>query len=243
MGHRTVKRVPLDFEWPINEVWSGYLMPESLRLADCPVCEGDGLTVEARAVDRTFYPHMISGRNADTLAWCDKIGQAEVDNLLAEGRLRTPVPREPTEDNPRDWEWLSLPRDAADVNAAQKGGAFGGHDAINRGILVRFRCERLDIPMLCATCGGEGEVATEGQRAAHEAWVPTEPPAGEGWQLWETVSEGSPQSPVFASAEALADWCEGNATWFGSNRWTREEWLRTFIEDTTDVESLLVIRT
>lgn len=31
-----------------------------------------------------------------------------------------------------------------------------------------------------------------------------EPPEGEGWQVWETVSEGSPISPVFATAEELA---------------------------------------
>ena len=33
-----------------------------------------------------------------------------------------------------------------------------------------------------------------------------EPPSGEGWQLWETVSEGSPVSPVFATPEELATW-------------------------------------
>lgn len=57
-------------------------------------------------------------------------------------------------------------------------------------------------------------------------WEPTEPPMGEGWQLWETTSEGSPASPVFATAEELADWCAGNASPFGSMRWTRDQWLR-----------------
>lgn len=32
-----------------------------------------------------------------------------------------------------------------------------------------------------------------------------EPPAGEGWQLWQTVSDG-PISPVFATADELIDW-------------------------------------
>lgn len=27
MGHRTVKRVPLDFDWPLNKVWLGYCFP------------------------------------------------------------------------------------------------------------------------------------------------------------------------------------------------------------------------
>lgn len=42
-------------------------------------------------------------------------------------------------------------------------------------------------------------------KAAHDAWEPTEPPAGEGWQMWQTISDG-PISPVFRTAEALARW-------------------------------------
>lgn len=34
----------------------------------------------------------------------------------------------------------------------------------------------------------------------------TEPPTGDGYQLWETVSEGSPVSPVFEDREGLAWW-------------------------------------
>lgn len=33
-----------------------------------------------------------------------------------------------------------------------------------------------------------------------------DPPAGDGWQLWETTTEGSPISPVFPTAEDLATW-------------------------------------
>lgn len=33
-----------------------------------------------------------------------------------------------------------------------------------------------------------------------------EPPTGEAYQMWETVSEGSPISPPFATKEELADW-------------------------------------
>lgn len=32
-----------------------------------------------------------------------------------------------------------------------------------------------------------------------------EPPEGEGWQVWETVSEGSPTTPVFATREELIE--------------------------------------
>jgi len=45
---------------------------------------------------------------------------------------------------------------------------------------------------------------------AQEAWERTDPPAGEGWQIWETVSEGSPVSPVLPTAEALVEWMVNN---------------------------------
>ena len=36
------------------------------------------------------------------------------------------------------------------------------------------------------------------------------PPEGDGYQLWETTTEGSPVSPVFATPEELAEWLEFN---------------------------------
>lgn len=52
-----------------------------------------------------------------------------------------------------------------------------------------------------------------------------EAPIGEGYQLWETTSEGSPVSPVFDTLEKLCEWCEVNATTFGSFRASKEEWM------------------
>ncbi len=59
-------------------------------------------------------------------------------------------------------------------------------------------------------------------------WQPTEPPTGEGYQLWETVSEGSPISPVFASTEALAAWCEEQATLFARFKLSQAAWQELF---------------
>jgi hypothetical protein len=72
---------------------------------------------------------------------------------------------------------------------------------------VRARCEREGMPVECATCKGTNNSATAEQKAAYDAWSATE--EGEGWQLWETVSEGSPISPVFDTAEGLAAWMSG----------------------------------
>ena len=51
-----------------------------------------------------------------------------------------------------------------------------------------------------------------------------EPPAGDGWQLWETVTEGSPISPVFPTAEGLVDWlCSPAYNWGISGPMQREQ--------------------
>lgn len=50
------------------------------------------------------------------------------------------------------------------------------------------------------------------------------PPEGEGYQLWETTSEGSPSSPVFKTLDELCEWCEENATTFAHFKATKEEW-------------------
>jgi hypothetical protein len=70
------------------------------------------------------------------------------------------------------------------------------------------------------------------------------PPIPEGhpyqFMLYETTSEGSPLSPAFGTLEELAAWCEVGATAFGGIRWTREQWLASFKDGTTDVDTMLV---
>ena len=58
---------------------------------------------------------------------------------------------------------------------------------------------------ICETCRRFGRLA---ELPVENGWPRTKinPPKGDGWQLWETVTEGSPQSPVFATPEELAAW-------------------------------------
>lgn len=49
------------------------------------------------------------------------------------------------------------------------------------------------------------EEADEYLTKTGEVWKAYDPPTGEGWQVWETVSEGSPITPVFPTAEALIE--------------------------------------
>jgi len=61
------------------------------------------------------------------------------------------------------------------------------------------------------------------------------PPAGEGYQLWSTTTEGHPMSPVFATLEELCAWCEDNATVFADGKISKERWMEYLSErDTQD---------
>lgn len=63
--------------------------------------------------------------------------------------------------------------------------------------------------------------------SGYQAAENVEPPTGDGWQLWETVSEGSPISPVFADADGLTVWMSDPDR---GHEWVPESVARTFIE-------------
>lgn len=56
-----------------------------------------------------------------------------------------------------------------------------------------------------------------------------EPPSGDGYQLWEIVSEGGPISPVFETLEGLSEWCAGNVSAWAHEYISQEEWLDFFL--------------
>lgn len=53
-----------------------------------------------------------------------------------------------------------------------------------------------------------------------------DPPTGDGFQLWGNTTEGGPRSPVFGTAEELAEWCAENDTVFADIKATKAEWLK-----------------
>lgn len=137
-------------------------------------------------------------------SWCHHLSQEDVDALIAGGRLR-----DFTQDFVRGEGWVDkdpVPQvSAREVNVWSLRGM--GHDALNRWICVRARCEREGVPEKCATCDGDGDWwPSEEAKALYESWEQAEPPAGDGWQVWENVSEGSPVTPAFATAEELIDY-------------------------------------
>lgn len=64
-----------------------------------------------------------------------------------------------------------------------------------------------------------------------EGYCKEDPPAGPGYQLWETTTEGSPMSPVFATLDELAAWCEVNASTFGDYRASASKWKEMLLAD------------
>lgn len=103
-------------------------------------------------------------------------------------------------------------------------GGFG-HDGCNQWICVKAECKRLGVSEVCSKCEGTGELwpSAEIEQQA-EDWEETEPPTGEGFQLWEDTTEGSPVSPVFSSMGDLCNWCADNATTFGVSKASAAQW-------------------
>lgn len=155
--------------------------------------------------------------------WMHHLNEADVAALVDGGRLRdlthTFTPGSGWKAN----EPVRVPT-PAEVNEWSLSGF--GHDSINQWIVVGAECKRLGIESSCEHCSGEGETwPSEDARKLYDDWQSFEPPTGPGYQIWETVSEGSPISPVFATPEALASHMAG--TRWGADRGTSyETWLK-----------------
>lgn len=305
MGHRTLKRVPLDFQWPLHKVWKGYINPFP-GPKTCKICNGSGYNPATRQIADYFYdlegygirwrydygfapdgtltdrpPWRIIGW---TRAWHNRITQDEVEALVAHGRLmdfthllgddgwklkkwdtkgfwcpkcHEAVPQLSPEHhtgyctkcnrkmNLLEGNDIRLHTPSADkVNSWEDRGGIGGHDGINRWILIEARAKRLGAFGKCPKCKGRGETKLPRKmKKRYKKWKEYEPPTGKGYQLWETTTEGSPISPVFANAEKLAKWSVKNATIFGNEKTSYENWLTMFIgEDDLDAGSLLIVQ-
>lgn len=240
---REIRRVPVGFDWPLNKVWKGFINPH--ERTPCPACDGTGETIDGRVMSNLWYNHMRARLTPALLAqasdavlrfamvmlagppWVENIDQGDVQALVDAGRLTefTHRPRTPEQAAALAASgkfWMAEPNGyvptAEEVNAWAKR-AFG-HDAINRYVVVDARAKRMGLgDLTCPACKGEGVV----QDAEAEAWEPTDPPTGEGWQMWETVSEGSPVTPAFATSDELVNHMVGRMgyNWAGAEAFVR----------------------
>lgn len=256
---RELRRVPLDFDWPLNEPWREFLNPHYKDTIKCAACDETGSSPEGRRLHNLWYGHVpfwpedrgstpflpsepairrkaernvrsmrdlppdagfmiyshvrwhesgAEDREAERLcalfngAWCHHLNADDVGALVASGRLRD-LTHEFSPGNgwcDRSPPVVPTPRE---VNVWSLSGM--GHDSINQYVVCKAECARLGVSDRCAACDGEGETWPSPEaKAACKDWQRENPPAGDGWQVWETVSEGSPISPVFSTAEDLA---------------------------------------
>ena len=263
---RELKRVPFDFDWPIDKVWKGFVNPLHTAV-QCAHCEGSGSSPTARHLKDQWYGYAnfrpedrgsvpfaadhptiaaLAERNsrpdvsrrwpgcsaineAHRLAdmfnkqWMHHLNDADVAALIKADRLR-----DLTHDFVPGTGWKSngpvRTPSAAEVNAWSLRGM--AHGSINQWTVVNAECDRLGVDSQCSHCDGHGEVWPSDQdRIAYEEWQSVEPPVGEGYQVWETVSEGSPISPVFSTPEALARHMAGTR-WGGDKGTPYETWLK-----------------
>ena len=221
---REVRRTPLGFDAPLNKVWEGYINPWGEYFEGCFACGGSGSSRDYRQLEQDWYDFADTGRR-----WCNAITQDEVDALVESGRLYdlTHVFAPGEGWKPKDPPVHPTAEQVNEWSRAARG--LSGHDAINRWICVEQRAKRLGILRgLCTACHGTGSRCLIPQVVDwYNAWEETEPPEGDGYQIWETTSEGSPITPSLPSPEELARWCVDNAvSAFGGQGASYEGWLR-----------------
>lgn len=327
---RTLKHVPLDFSWPIDKTWKGYINPFADQRIKCPHCDGDGANLETRILSSLWYLHstyttvrlaaqtsneelklfvnsilnkrclgrmffnwakegvsefildkleplrniifpsethmliemskVLSNEEMGSLAqyvnectpigWGDDLEEEEIHALIKRGRLSDLFPgnkwykfieEEDTwkvmdlsvERDKREWIPCEAPQipSAEEVNKKIRETPMG-HDSINHWIAVQSKAERLGIHGNCESCDGQGYTwPSEEIKESCENWEKFEPPLGDGFQLWETTSEGSPMTPVFKTLDDLCEYAEENCGTFAGIKTSKENWKKMLEED------------
>jgi len=308
---RQVRRVSIDFKWPLNKVWKGFINPHYVHNHDCKECDGSGYAPVAKEFFQEWYGYKhfdpvaygsqlltpetpavkdFSTRNVDrnpeyflkndlsreegilmesnrlcgiwNEQWGHHLIQADVDVLIS-------AEYEPlydfTHSKPKNWEevseeyirvhayylwlaagspdnqsekfwndsvedhvrWLPYPNGFVPTvefcNNASISYSFGTSNWC--GACIKGRCKRENVEHYCPACGGNGSVwdSPEYKKLAEE-WTDEEPPVGDAYQIWETVSEGSPISPPFLNPKKLAEWMVRNDTSITKNT-TVNQWV------------------
>ena len=205
-----MKRVPMDFDWPLGRVWKGFLNP--YEGCDCPWCYDEGrrssygYTKEAQEYEKLWYGQYcgeyVSHPYRPGERYCPSkkpytLERWEYDFIVSNDRLRKDLFEcEPKDVPPFEelTEWLLRHNLSLRI------------DTIFVSMMCDEYCRRKGVPSSCPHCNGSGKVwQTEEVHRLHDEWERIEPPTGDGYQLWETTSEGSPSSPVFATFDELCE--------------------------------------
>jgi len=173
---RELRRVPMDFNWPLNLVWKGFMNPYSP--IECKKCEGSGLNGRTRTLDNEWYSHL---RADGKEGWGHHLEQEDVQALVDGGRLMDFTHTWSGESGWRKKEPAYIPT-AQEVNEWSRKGM--GHDSINRWICVKARAKRLGFYGECDLCCGVGHYWCDDKyEKLWEDFQDIEPPQGEGYQI------------------------------------------------------------
>jgi len=173
----SVKRVPLDFDWPVGYVWHGYINPWPGPI-DCEKCKGAGCNDETQKLYRNFR------------RWAPRITEEEANLAIKAGLSSKDIEHIRN----RSWESLlddPLPRSYLTEIRAKITGVWGLCHACNG--KQKVPNPNPAVQLLYADVN------------LFEEWKPIEPLKGEGWQLWQLREEGGfPASEVHKSDTDLA---------------------------------------
>lgn len=197
MSSWSIKRVPLDFDWPVGYVWHGYVNPWPGPV-DCEYCCGTGLNDESLKLYRNFKrwsPRMTEEETSRALS----AGIPEKDLALIRRRIWDDVGN-------------SLIRSYLTEIRAKYTGVWGLCQVCNGKRTIPN--PNPAIQQLYADVN------------LYDEWRPIEPPKGDGWQLWQVKETGGvPASAIYKSDVELARWCSTHfkSDYAGWLRWITRE--------------------
>lgn len=235
---REIKRVPVDFRWPLNKVWGGFINPNHKPCPEENKTCFRGMSAAGMWFDAIVRFLTMVGENGAE----NQPGHSEAERArgcLFPHPYLTEFPQAPTtgyatevvknadamfpEEFQRQMKWQYIQRNSPikviepDAGCAEmiralagfdkplQGGLFGTYNGLQSAFYKRFQ-RMMKLPKgwdQCSVCKGEN--IHPDAKEAYDAWKETPIPTGEGWQMWETVSEGSPVTPVFPTAEGLVE--------------------------------------
>ncbi len=221
---REVKRVPLGFDWPMNKIWKGFINPHH---KPCP--EAGRTCFNGENAAACYLAHLTSmfavvatsaleGRThpyCETLPYLGDHPDFSIQSKEVRERF---VKLFQAISGDEKQPFMGFQGHALFFKLLELGGFKSEEDPDGKNPAYEWTH--------CLTCCGDN--VDPAVKEKYDAWQDYEPPQGEGWQMWETTSEGSPISPVHATPEELAQWLANTeASAFGSEGATYEQWLTT----------------
>lgn len=278
MMNRELRRVPLDFDWPIDKVWKGYVNPH-----DCPDCPDPncafGYTRSGYWLKNMIWMHFLHAvddmHHGKIHPW--RVERCVYNDVYPTGGIEpflerlsagdgTPVQNaantiidlagldrtwgtvdgEPTSARKvledfldtllsRGTRWHEPILPSGDIvelctKLVGNGSSPFGYSDLDAHRLIDKLSKKLGFKekwRTCKTCKGKASIPSK----EYKKWKPFEPPKGKGYQLWETISEGSPITPVFSTKEALLDYLVGHGKKFVGRQLSRGEWQKVLGSD------------